>query len=468
MGSKCGKYEEWLSAYLDGRLTPDEMAETAAHLDGCSECSALLEKMHRLDGLASDTSLDFDDVLMEGLSERIAVGIENIEDTKVKPVERKSKIIPIWYRYVAVAASIVVVFFAGRTAFRETGMEPTRHRLIPTPSQMSKPQPSKEKKSEPVESSKPQVESVITEDEAISDQMTTPDVGRQEIIEMHPQKEKKDADPTGESRSKSEAGEISAPKIAIPKPAMIETTALEDGSQHDLAEIVDSDKLAATPASAEGGPSDMADLVVTPDDDESTPTDVKIAGQIVDEETDVSNESETVIQLNKRTDKVIFDTIASPGIVDSRKGVNYHSVSESPPPPPPPPDKEQGKGLLTVDSLEVLYAQAVSGSDRGMYNFKAEASQAIQSRSKVDKFIALIDSVEAVSESRKSDRRLENLYIQARANYDLYRQTREKDYLDRAREFKSALSEIINQKLEVDENNTILLDYKAKIERWRF
>ena len=151
MGSNCGKYEEKLSAYLDGRLTPDEMAELAVHLQECPECSVLLEKMHRLDDLASEASLDFDDAEMDKLSDRIAAGIEMLDDIETEPIERKARIIPIWYRYVAVAASVAIIFFAGRMAFMENGMEPTRHRFIMPAPETSEPSMSDYDSNEAVE-----------------------------------------------------------------------------------------------------------------------------------------------------------------------------------------------------------------------------------------------------------------------------------------------------------------------------
>ncbi len=132
MKDKCDKIRTKLSAYLDGELSPDEMAEVAEHLESCPDCSALLEKMRQVDEMAGTALPDFDDKLMDSLAGRIMDGID-----EPKPVADedgpKPRAIPIWYRYVAVAATIVIVFLAGRMAFKESGgnllMSPERYEM---------------------------------------------------------------------------------------------------------------------------------------------------------------------------------------------------------------------------------------------------------------------------------------------------------------------------------------------------
>jgi hypothetical protein len=135
MKDPCAKIRDKLSAYLDGELTPKEMAEVAAHLEACPECAALLDKMRRLDDMAGTAIPDFDDELMELLTGRIMDGIDKAEAERAE-TGPKPKVIPIWYRYVAVAASIVIVFLAGRLAFKETGgdlLRPSAQRGIKMP-----------------------------------------------------------------------------------------------------------------------------------------------------------------------------------------------------------------------------------------------------------------------------------------------------------------------------------------------
>jgi hypothetical protein len=119
-GSKnCAKYEEKLSAYLDGRLSADQMAEVATHLESCPVCSALLEKMAGLDKLAAESLNDFDDAVLSDLERKIADKIEALPAPGVVNGAHKSRIFPLWQKYVAVAASIAVLFLVGRMAFKE-------------------------------------------------------------------------------------------------------------------------------------------------------------------------------------------------------------------------------------------------------------------------------------------------------------------------------------------------------------
>lgn len=115
----CALFEEKLSAYLDGRLPSEQMAQVAAHLQTCASCSALLDKMSGLDKLAVQALTDFDDAALSDLDRRIAEEIDALPEPETIKVTGKSRIFPIWQKYVAVAASIAVLFLVGRMAFKE-------------------------------------------------------------------------------------------------------------------------------------------------------------------------------------------------------------------------------------------------------------------------------------------------------------------------------------------------------------
>lgn len=120
MKDECSRYEDKLSAYTDGRLSPDEMAKVAAHLEGCPACASLLEKMRRVEALAQGTLPEFDESLMDRLANRIA---ERLDEPAGETRPAGPRMIPIWYRYVAVAASVVLVFLVGRVALKESGRD---------------------------------------------------------------------------------------------------------------------------------------------------------------------------------------------------------------------------------------------------------------------------------------------------------------------------------------------------------
>lgn len=136
MASLCAKIEEKLSTYLDGRLSDLEMAQVADHLGGCAHCAALLDRMAALDRTASESLHEFDDAAMAKLEREINERIATLPSSRDQaPVKRN--IFALWPRYAAVAASVAVLFLAGRMAYKEflspTIESPKRLQAIPEP-----------------------------------------------------------------------------------------------------------------------------------------------------------------------------------------------------------------------------------------------------------------------------------------------------------------------------------------------
>lgn len=62
----CSRIEQKLSAYMDSGLGVDETAAVAEHLEGCRQCSLLLEEMRSLAALCRDyPTLELDPDLLE-------------------------------------------------------------------------------------------------------------------------------------------------------------------------------------------------------------------------------------------------------------------------------------------------------------------------------------------------------------------------------------------------------------------
>ena len=106
-----------MSGYIDGRLSNEEKAEVEHHLEECRECRVFFEKLKKLNREASGVIEDIDDRLLDRLERRIMSEIETPVDKKSIVQDGKKKVIPIWYRYVAVAASLVLVFMVGKMAY---------------------------------------------------------------------------------------------------------------------------------------------------------------------------------------------------------------------------------------------------------------------------------------------------------------------------------------------------------------
>lgn len=111
MGSSCKEIEQMLVDYADGRLSPGESSEVAAHLAKCEDCRRTLEALKR--------SLELAGVIWEdGLAETEAIRI---------PIPRTARKFQ-WPKYAAIAAGILlVVTISGlwRALVRPTGQEPT-------------------------------------------------------------------------------------------------------------------------------------------------------------------------------------------------------------------------------------------------------------------------------------------------------------------------------------------------------
>lgn len=120
MNKDCGKYQQKLSAYLDSQLDKDEQAEFEGHLESCPDCQALLTRFKQLHRTAGDVMENISDDVLKQMEERIMSGIEFADGGKEILRTEKRKVIPIWYRYVAVAASVVLVFMIGKMAYDES------------------------------------------------------------------------------------------------------------------------------------------------------------------------------------------------------------------------------------------------------------------------------------------------------------------------------------------------------------
>lgn len=234
MKDQCDRIKNRLSAYLDGELSPDDMAEVSAHLESCPDCSALLEKMRQVDEMAGTAIPDFDDVLMDSLAGRIMAGID--EPKPVTEVDHpRPRVIPIWYRYAAVAASVVIVFLAGRMAFKESGnrlLSPPARYEIMTPAAEDTMMPYREEEGagSPAQIAKPLLAPTPEKQAPVGEHKSAPTTTAKDIRELHGKQapsaamENMPAPATMESPSPVEEHADEA-KIQIPTPTAREKSA---------------------------------------------------------------------------------------------------------------------------------------------------------------------------------------------------------------------------------------------------
>lgn len=103
--SECIKFEDMISAYVDGELSAAEEAELTAHLEACSSCGDLLAIYRNLQGFVKENSVDPPAELLAN----VMAGIGGIAISK--PNHRK-RIARTSVRYMAVAACIALTIMA--------------------------------------------------------------------------------------------------------------------------------------------------------------------------------------------------------------------------------------------------------------------------------------------------------------------------------------------------------------------
>ncbi len=92
MGKSCEEIQEMLVDYADGGLSPGQSSEVVEHLETCENCRNLMAALQK--------SLDLATVVWED-------GLKETEDAKIPARQKTAKIH--WFRYAAVAASILIV-----------------------------------------------------------------------------------------------------------------------------------------------------------------------------------------------------------------------------------------------------------------------------------------------------------------------------------------------------------------------
>lgn len=102
----CELYTEWLSARLDGALSPEENARLEAHLAACPACAALEGELKQLSALLGALPTVEPP---QGLKERVT---EAVAADKVTPFAPKAKSNP-WKKWLATAAAFGVIVAGG-------------------------------------------------------------------------------------------------------------------------------------------------------------------------------------------------------------------------------------------------------------------------------------------------------------------------------------------------------------------
>lgn len=401
MSHNCGSYKEKLSAYLDGNLPPEEMAEISAHLKICPECLALLEKMKRLDRMASDSLPEFDDSVLNELEKRITDEIDRLPETVVSKEPKKPKIIPIWYRYAAAAASIVFVFLIGRMAYEDSA----RQFLRPVPAEPTyfehrRVESSLQKELPPEDLSD---KGKFEERKAIKEEDKEPSVPKRPIEKV---------DLTSPSRPPADIGK----SIAVP------------GRQEKQIE----ESLEGVPVDTRSRETGKASYAPIQERDRIEANGISPHGVAPASALEKTADMDTAILKKK----------------DEKAGLEHTP-----------------KRLPAEGSLESSYISELASVQASMsgHQYRKTVGGGIGDSLTIIRI--LLKRIESRPETDTLYNRIINLYMEARANYDLYRFTEDNDYLSRTSDLREAALEIIRIRQNEGNEDPRLMKYMEEINR---
>ncbi|MEZ5358661.1 MAG: zf-HC2 domain-containing protein [Candidatus Zixiibacteriota bacterium] len=455
------KYEEKLSAYLDGELSPEEMAEIAAELESNSALADKLEQLRRMDDLAGAALQDFDEALLAKLEHNI---MDNLDAKVVKlpefddiaHEEPQKKIIPVWQRYVTIAASIAVFFLVGKMAFDETKnkslLAPERH----TDQMMVKP--------------RMQLEEVkkIESDEAVEDEDGYIDADQ-------PQVEEEPLTGRSEHLNMDDINEYEADKAVISPEEMRETS-------YD-----------ATPVQSPIPPPVMSNDVSKKAKEVPKPR----AAQEVQKEGTIEPATETTAAFKEIT--AIADQDAGKGVVgvvdteeftlDEYDDVLHTNVVGDFEPSAIQKSNESARqkslykseasasildslqiALMPLDSLKhifALYVPEVVQKDKE-YLKRDVALMGSTIGGSESKMQVLIDSLAQLPGIDNDVEEIENLYLKARIYYELYLATDNIQHYREALTARDELNTLLDSQLAQHPGDMRLTEYANDIKSWRF
>lgn len=103
--NECEKFEDLISAYIDGEVTSEERDELMAHIENCPHCAELLAIYTDISLIASEDVEPPEELLAGVMAEVHKINAKNAAPAK------KAKVI--YLRWAAIAACAALVIFAG-------------------------------------------------------------------------------------------------------------------------------------------------------------------------------------------------------------------------------------------------------------------------------------------------------------------------------------------------------------------
>jgi len=116
----CENIKEKLSLHIDNLLDPDEADKIKEHIDGCDCCRAYYNHLLKLGEMVDDFSLSENEEYWESQKDKVIKQIEQAKSDKVikiQTIRKRGR----FYKYLAVAASLVLVAFVSIYESQEFG-----------------------------------------------------------------------------------------------------------------------------------------------------------------------------------------------------------------------------------------------------------------------------------------------------------------------------------------------------------
>ncbi|MCK5125045.1 MAG: zf-HC2 domain-containing protein [candidate division Zixibacteria bacterium] len=477
------KYEEKLSAYLDGQLTPEEMAEIAAALDTNPGLANQLEQMRRLGELAESSLPEFDDAILAKLEQNIMGNLENSgEESSTVFTSKLSerKIIPIWQKYIAVAASVAVLFLAGRLAWKDIDSPQSSIMHSPAPSMMQMPLSAPEETND--------LESGYIEDESLG--------GDSYLIEKSVQSD--DADKGVSFNTQSIARptvDVESDELNVPEKQKVATPSRRSEGSKKI-EL----KNSASATGIEGNEAVVGIAKKAEDDNVfSAFGEIYIADQpaekITAEPVVLSEENTETVALNEASDSYdseapsqgesglsdmnpsmsnvvhsgTYDKILADSIVSVRHKLKADMEFRGDAQTTIEMADIQELSLLPLDSLKDIYALYVipSKNDRKEYLLSKSVYTEIIGDT-ISNPMALLDSLAQLPGIDNDANEIESLYLRAKTHYQLYLMTDEREHYREALDARQQLEDVLIDQMNLHPRDTRLAEYAKDILQWRF
>ncbi len=434
MARDCRTYQEKLSAFVDGRLSPKEAADVAAHLADCPDCAALVDQMKRLNEIASGALPEINPALLETLERRIQAEVDWLPTVDVSAPKGKALIFPIWYRYAAAAASIIIILAIGRQWYRESGLEIVPSQKAPQEMHMTRPPasvPSEALQMKPLE--KDQVVPTRQKTAIPVPPVTTANV----TTEPRP------INPPAISGAKPETEAIKS-QTGVPKPAEME------GIERGKADLSQSITVTAVPqeTGAEQG--------------EVTPSPVSETERAKAEPLQKKEAVPPVAAPPPEEKSYDKQIISMQDIERLTQGAATNQPRRD-----AKGERSSAQQAEPAGSLRLKYVEALSAYKvprKYATGFQATPAAGDDSLARVE---YVFQQASARPDTGATEDRATKLYLMAQAQYDRYRFTDDSRAYNRARELRDSLLGLLDAWLNEGNAPDYARGYKDEVERWR-